>query len=245
MTITSGGKARKFFLTIPSNYNPKVPMPVVFGFHGRDYDGIRMRDYLDLEKFGEWALFVYPDALSRNWQGDTFIGWQNGPLGGKFGGGEDLIFVDDMIAYMKKRFCTDTKNYFATGQSWGGDFSNVVGCYKGSSFRAILPVAANGAYYLPKDAKSGDCTGNPAAWPMHSKTDEYFPVKLGEEYRDFWLKRNSCSQETTKLPINDDCFEYKGCAQSTRWCLYTGNHQVPRSYYSSEAVKFFRGFVGK
>lgn len=253
VTLRSNGKTRKFYISIPRNYDPMRSYPLIYGLHGRDYDGIRMRRYLDLETQTpkNWALYVYPDGLKRRWGSRTYIGWQNGPEGGTYGGTEDLKFMRDLYQHMKQNYCVDTQRVFATGQSWGGDFSNVVGCYMGDVFRAVAGVAANGAYYLPKANSRHPCKGKVATWSFHGKRDPYFTLKQGHEYRDYWVKRSQCDRSKkpkvlrfSGMRSDDECSEYQGCTHRTLWCAYNAHsgHQVPRSYYSREVMRFFRSF---
>ena len=249
--ITSGGVARRFYLHAIAGYDPGTPSPLIVGLHGRDYDGIRMRDYLGLEQFAApGAIFVYPDALTRDWSGSSAAGWQNGPIPSPFGGVEDLAFIDDMIAWVQARYCVDTSRQFATGQSWGGDFSNVVGCYRGPAIRAFVSVAANAPYYLPTTGTSFPCQGETAAWVMHGKSDQSFPISVGEAVRDFWVGKNGCSASSAApLAIagsaaDDACVEYGGCTQRTRYCSYTAatGHQIPFEWYARETMRFFDSF---
>lgn len=102
--ITSGGKSRTFTLTVPGAYDPSVPYRVVVGFHGRDWTGAKMRPYLNLERYSDGkVLFVYPWA-QRN---GAYIGWQLGPYASRFGGNEDLVFFDDMLADLANEYCID------------------------------------------------------------------------------------------------------------------------------------------
>ncbi|MFO0604397.1 MAG: hypothetical protein U0324_14535 [Polyangiales bacterium] len=254
--VTSRGVARRFYVSVPSTYDPARRYPLVVGLHGRDYDGIRMRDYLALESQApaDWAIFVYPDALRRVWSPTlTAVGWQNGPVASmtsSYGGTDDLAFVDDMLAWLRERYCLDAARVFATGQSWGGDFSNVVGCFRGDVFRAVAPVAANGDYYLPTRADAAaPCVGGPAVWAFHGVGDTSIPFALGPRYRDFWARRNGCGASTTPLTFagemaDDDCVAYEGCGQPVRWCAYNAasGHQIPRAYYPREVVAWLRSF---
>jgi len=143
-SISSGGKNRQYYVSIPAGYNPNVAAALYVGVHGRDYDGIRMRDYLSLERHAQAnENFIYPDGLRRDWGGSSAIGWQNGPMGSIYGGMEDLAFFDDMLAKVRSDYCVDSNRIFVTGQSWGGDFSLVLACYRGNTFRASVGVAAN------------------------------------------------------------------------------------------------------
>ena len=255
-TLVSDGVERRFYVSVPADYDSAHPYPVVFGLHGRDYDGMRMRDYLALEAEAPVGgmVFVYPDALTRDWDGLRAAGWQNGPVASVtsvYGGEDDLRFIDAVVAWTRAHLCTDPARYFATGQSWGGDFSNVLGCFRGTTFRATASVAANGDYYLPtRDDAVAACVGQPAAWALHGIDDPYFGLDLGERVRDFWVRRNGCDAGAT-VPLvfdgampDDTCVEYVGCAATVRWCAYNAasGHQVPRAFYAREVMAFFRGF---
>jgi poly(3-hydroxybutyrate) depolymerase len=248
--IMSGGVARRFYLRVMPGYSESTPSALILGLHGRDYDGIRMRDYLGLERFAPpGTIFVYPDALTRDWEGLSAGGWQNGPIPSRFDGIEDLTFIDDMIAWVESHYCVDTSRRFATGQSWGGDFSNVVGCYRGPVIRAFVSVAANSPYYLPTSGVAFPCEGETAAWVMHGKADPSFPPAVGDAVRDFWIGENGCTASSTPLTIegaaaDDACVEYTGCAQRTRYCSYTAatGHQIPFDWYARETMRFFESF---
>ncbi len=258
-TVMSDGVARRFYVSVPASYDPTRRYPVVFGLHGRDYDGVRMRTYLALEEQrpSDWAIFIYPDALRRAWSASfSAIGWQNGPVAARnspYGGDEDLRFIDAVVAWTRATLCVDDTRYFATGQSWGGDFSNVVGCFRGTTFRAVAPVAANGDYYLPTsaaDMRDRPCVGNPAVWAFHGVADPGFTLALGQRYRDFWVRRNGCDASAASpltpagAMADDACAEYPRCVARVRWCAYNAasGHQIPRSYYPREVVEFFRAF---
>jgi polyhydroxybutyrate depolymerase len=255
--VTSGGQTsmRRFYISIPAQYDSNAPNKLIVGLHGRDYSGDKMKDYLGLEAMPVEArndeIFVYPDALERDWGSwGSAIGWQLGPGAAETNaaGEEDVAFIDAMIDYMKANYCLDSKRIFVTGQSWGGDFSSALACLRGNTFRASVPVAANGIYYLESPVVT--CQGAPAIWEMHGKGDPYFEITLGEEVRDYWLKKNACSSMFTDLGITlfsgsaEDCVEYSGCNEVVRYCAYDESfgHQVPDDYYAKVTMEFFRSF---
>ena len=255
VTVNGDTQTRQFFISIPAAYDSKLPNRLIVGLHGRDYSGDKMKSYLGLEKSPVVSqsneLFIYPDALSRNFGSwGSAIGWQLGPGAAdtNAAGEEDVAFVDAMIAYMKNNYCIDSERIFVTGQSWGGDFASALACIRGDVFRASVPVAANGAYYL--QSPDVPCTGSAAVWAMHGKGDPYFDITLGEEYRDFFLAQNKCSANFTDLGITtasgsaEDCVEYNGCTEVVRYCAYDSSfgHQVPDDYYAMETMDFFRSF---
>jgi poly(3-hydroxybutyrate) depolymerase len=149
---------------------------------------------------------------------------------------------------MFENYCIDMSRVFVTGQSWGGDYTNVQACLFGDIYRAAVPVAANGIYYLTSPSVS--CEGDVAVWPMHGQQDEYFPVSFGLDYLDFWLAQNGCDEVSTDLGITtnsgavEQCSEYINCTNPVRWCLYAPEfgHQIPFDYFSLETMAFFRSF---
>jgi polyhydroxybutyrate depolymerase len=236
--ITSGGKSRTFTLTVPGAYDPAVPYRVVVGFHGRDWNGAKMRPYLNLERYSDGqVIFVYPWA-ERN---GAYIGWQLGPYASRFGGNEDLVFFDDMLADLANEYCIDPSRVFVTGQSWGGDMTHLVACLRGDRVRAAIGVAANGTYYLPP--KPGNCVGKPDVFTLHGVDDTDIPFSQGQALRDFWYREHGCSAQTDRIQP-DQCVEARGCTARTVWCPYgpgNGGHQIP-NYYSQTAMRWFLAY---
>jgi polyhydroxybutyrate depolymerase len=255
VTVNGNTQTRQFFISIPVDYDSKLPNRLIVGLHGRDYSGDDMKSYLGLEKAPVIAqsneIFVYPDALLRDFGSwGSAIGWQLGPGAAdtNAAGDEDVAFIDALISYMTNHYCIDSERIFVTGQSWGGDFSSALACIRGDVFRASVPVAANGVYYL--ESPDVPCKGASAVWAMHGKGDPYFDITLGEEYRDFFVAQNKCSAMFKDLGITtasgsaEDCVEYSGCTEVVRYCAYDASfgHQVPDDYYATETMDFFRSF---
>lgn len=255
VTVNGLTTTRQFYISIPAAYDPQVSSRLIVGLHGRDYSGDLMKTYLGLEESPveprDNEIFVYPDALQRDWGSwGSMIGWQLGPGAAdtNAAGEDDVAFIDAMIGYMKNNYCIDPERVFATGQSWGGDFSSALACLRGDIFRASVPVAANGIYYLESPVVA--CQGPAAVWVMHGKGDPYFDLVLGEEVRDYWLAKNQCSMTSTDLGLTllsgsaEECVEYSGCGEVVRYCAYDASfgHQVPGDYYSKETMEFFRSF---
>ena len=254
ITTTSGGATRTYLLSVPEGYDATRPSPVVFGFHAGGDSSAQIRDYLGLELVEPrgWALFVYPDAMVREFPEDwTVNGWLNGPSGDIYGGTEDLVFVRDVLSELENEYCVDAARIFAVGWGWGGDFASVVGCYVGDLFRAVVPTFANAPYYLP-DVDAGDpaCVGDCAVWVFHAKGDEEYPISFGYAHRDFWLQENDCRRDTPTPLIfpgfnaDDECEAYTCSGPQTRFCAYTAEvgSGIPSAYYASATVEFLRSF---
>ena len=116
--------------------------------------------------------------------------------------------------------------------------SVAIGCQMGDVVRAI--VSMSGSLW------SG-CAESPykvAALFVHAKDDPVVGYSAGEEARDTFLTRNSCSATTVPLGSNG-CIEYQGCASDKPvvWCSReTGGHQWFPAISSPESKTFFDRF---
>ncbi|EPS44170.1 hypothetical protein H072_1852 [Dactylellina haptotyla CBS 200.50] len=208
--ITSSNTGRGFLLHLPDGYDTNKQYPVIFGFHGSGSVGI----YFEVDtKFSapEWAgndtIMVYPDALNGTWAtglpGST-------PLE------EDLIFVGDLLNYIRETYCVDNERVYATGISNGGGFVNRIACSTtiGRNFAAFAPDS--GAYTgFEKDSK-GNSTCTPYKIPIpiisfHGGNDSTVPydgrnTSLNgtpiiatppiEYWLQGWVDRNNCTNMT-------------------------------------------------
>jgi polyhydroxybutyrate depolymerase len=252
----AGDGMRSYYLSLPENYDPSKPHRLIFGLPGTDWTGQMIQPYLYLEgDQREDEIFVYLDPLWRDFEGwGNLGGWLLGPNAAPAQGNQDLVFTAAALDDLEANYCIDTERVFVTGHSWGGDMAHVIACFLGDRFTAAVPVAANRPFWFTKsDGSLESCIGNSAVWTMFGVADEHFsgsqeyPGQFGDEQRDFWMGKASCSgaKDSNPLPFGSgqECFEYLGCDRPTRYCLYgpeTG-HQVP-TYYSRATMAYFRSF---
>jgi poly(3-hydroxybutyrate) depolymerase len=107
-SIQTSGKNRSYILRVPDNYDSNHPYRLVFGFHwnggtANDVDsggtsGYPWSYYGLRALSNNSAIFVAPQGFNN--------GWANS-------GGEDVIFVDDMIRQIENGLCVDTAQRFA------------------------------------------------------------------------------------------------------------------------------------
>ena len=251
----AGDGMRRFYLSIPENYDPNRAHKLIVGYAGRDAMGEFMQGYLGLEDDSPGdEIFAYPDPLFRDFEGwGNYGGWLLGPHGHPAHGEQDFGFTRALVEYVQAQYCIDPDRIFATGHSWGGDMSHVVACFMGDLFRAAVPVAANRPYWF--EQANGDrvtCEGETAVWTFFEpdiafEGIEAYPGEFGDLCRDFWLTENGCDgiDERVDLELDPEgtCVEYTGRAPATRYCLYgpaTG-HQIP-PYYARVTMDWFRTF---
>jgi polyhydroxybutyrate depolymerase len=227
--MTAAGLQRGYYMSVPASYNPNVPQRLVFGYHGSNYNGTRMRRYLDLERepLLTGTIFVYPDGLPLPNQADH-IAWVLDA------NGRDLAFFDELLAKLQSEYCIDSNRILVNGQSFGGLMTNAVGCLRGNVVRAIAVVAGSG----PRN--SSMCQGQVAAWLTHGMDDESVSFTSGEVSRNYWVQANHCMNMS--MPgTPSQCQYYQGCdaGHPVIWCPHVGDagHQHPS--FGREAVRQF------
>ena len=160
-TITIGGQARTYVLSVPKSYDPSTPLALVFGWHGHDGTGFQARQSYAIEPSAAGsAIFVYPDGVTGG------ADWDYSPTG------IDVALFDALVSYLAGSYCIDRNRIFSTGLSAGAYFTNLLGCCRGDVLRAIAPVAGG-----PPSAAT--CAGQVGAWVAHASND----ALLGEQER--------------------------------------------------------------
>lgn len=256
-TITSNGKTRQYYLSVPTSYNPNTAYNLVFGYHGLNYNGKDMRTYLRLETTSAASntIFVYPNGLYRHWPefGSSYyaIGW----LTGQTSSNEDFIFFDDTLAEVANEHCIDLAHVYVTGQSWGGDMASSISCARGDKIAAATAVAANGDFFFtgfygyydkyPAITYAG-CQRPVPMITYRGANDSYKTGKTS----DWWYRVNQCQTpagSATKESITvNGRYEDNGCVVPNIYVRYSntypymnGNdHQIPVTF-ETETMDFF------
>ncbi|MFD5830893.1 ricin-type beta-trefoil lectin domain protein [Lentzea sp. NPDC060358] len=245
-TIQSSGKNRSFILSIPDGYDSSRQYRLVFGLHwlggtagqvaGGGSDG-DVYAYYGLRRLANNStIFVAPQGLNN--------GWGNS-------GGEDIRFVDDMLARIENDLCVDTTQRFSLGFSYGGAMSISLACSRPAVFRAIAAIASPG--------EISGCAGGtaPVAFMgIHGIGDN---IGSGRGQRDRWVRNNGCTAQNPPEPARGSnthiTTAYAGCRSGypVVWAPFDGGHQQgpvdgcagcesgARSWVKTEVWKFFTG----
>ncbi|MFL6204481.1 MAG: alpha/beta hydrolase family esterase [Acidimicrobiales bacterium] len=229
-TIESSGGSRHYMVYVPDTYDPAVPAPLAFVFHGAGSNKEEQLAYSGYAPYADedGALLVLPDALGSPAR------WS--PLGAAFAGVEgvdDLRFFDDLTAEVTSTYCVDPGRVLVTGMSSGGYMSAVVGCTRSGEVAAVGPVTAT----VWAEPLCGEAT--PVAYAYFHGTDD--PVVLYEgggsrgtrpviETSQDWAEQNGCDPDPVDERIGDDVIHRRwlGCDATTD--LYTvegGGHTWP------------------
>jgi polyhydroxybutyrate depolymerase len=219
LTIQVNGKARTYVLFVPTGYDPKKSIPLIFAWHSSGADGAESRRYYKLEPVtGDGAIIVYPDGLNGAWDLSA--------------NGADMKFFDLLLESISKDYCVDQARVFSTGYSFGGMMSNSLACSRGSKLRAFAPMA--GAFF---DGTKSCATPVPA-WIAHATNDNLVTYASGQAARDIWLKTNGCG--TTTMPTSPTpCVAYQCSKAPVNWCVHSDGHVWP-NFASKGVWDFFK-----
>jgi polyhydroxybutyrate depolymerase len=224
-TIDVAGTAREYIVNYPTPYDPNHPYRVLYIHHGRGGNAEQ-----NITRNGGWygvgplsggsVIFVSPHG---DGDGGT-TGWPNT-------GGRDVAFLRALVTHINATFCVDKSRIFTTGMSYGGNFSNVLGCEMGDIFRAIAPFAGWGPVGGPSGGGGGgrsNCVGKPAAIVTHGTTDGTVDFTSGQASRDFWMAANHCTTMSAAI-MPSPCVQYQGCdaGYPVAFCEHTGGHILP------------------
>ncbi|MEU6857518.1 cellulose binding domain-containing protein [Glycomyces sp. NPDC046736] len=230
-TIQSGGTSRSFILDVPSGYDRDRPHRLVFGFHwwgGTAQDvatGQAVESgtyaYYGLKRLaGDSTIFVAPQGLDNAWANN---------------GGEDIAFVDAMLALVEGGLCVDTSQRFSLGFSYGGAMSYSLACSRPDVFRAIAPYGSPG---FVSGCDGG--TAPVAVFAAHGTTDNFTD---GISQRDRFVANNGCTAQSTPAPPSGSrthiTTEFAGCSADhpVVWASFDEGHiQAPRDGASGDGA---------
>ena len=230
-TMMVSGANRTYILKLPTTYNANTPYRLIFAFHHLTGNaaGVASRNYygMDTPAYANGrAIFIAPEGSDTG----------NGELGWPDRNGVDMAFARALLDWAKANLCVDTSRIFSTGWSYGGMFSNKLGCQLPDVFRAIAPMSAS-------LGQTSSCVKrNIAAWMAHGDMDATVSLASGIAARDYFLTLNHCtmtSAPTTPSP----CIEYSGCdtGYPVHWCQFAGGHSTA-SFAAAGIWPFFSQF---
>ncbi|USX53209.1 cellulose binding domain-containing protein [Lentzea sp. HUAS12] len=250
-TISSGGQNRTFFLRLPANYDNNRQYRLFVGFHwlngtANDVDSGGGDGY----NWSYYGLRRLSDAADN---GTIFVAPQGNNNGWANPGGQDLTFVDDLLARLDAALCLDTAQRFAGGFSYGGAMSYAVACARATVFRAVVVYAG---------AQLSGCNGGtqPVAYlGIHGISDTVLNISQGRALRDTFVRNNGCTAQNPREPSAGSrthvVTAYSGCrsGQPVVWAAFDGGHTPApvdgggdgwRTWTSDEAWRFISQFRG-
>lgn len=202
--VDVNGEDRAYSTHLPENYDPSRAYPVILLLHGCGSG----TNNLPMENT------VGSDAIVMRGTGSRDDGcWLDTPTG------DDMDYIDAMIADVKARFCADTSQFFAVGYSSGSWVVNQLACVRPSVFRGLASVTGG-------EPPLGDCTDEPVARIfVHDANDTTNLIAWSRSARDRMLETNQCDDPPTTTPKDPSpCVSYDGCLAEAPlvWCETSG-----------------------
>lgn len=235
--IEVDGAEREYIVSVPESYDPNTPSKVVLAWHGFSLSAEQIAgpstvanrgDFLGLKPASnDGAIFVAPQGLRTTLVGIPGAGWDNM-------NGRDVALARALVDSLSARYCIDTTRVFSVGSSYGGYFSNQIGCEADDVFRAVASIMGGG----PLPLGGVTCDRPMAAWLAHGTTDTVNAFAQGEASRDHWARVNHCASTTTAVTPTG-CIAYDGCdaGYPVHWCAFDGGHNIPD--FAPEAIWHF------
>lgn len=222
---------REFIIELPPNYDPSFPYRLVFAWHGiGETAAVVASDWYGLAEYAASdAIFIAGQGLSDKSRNGGLTSWAIQP------DESDMDYTRAMLDWAEAQYCIDTQRIFSIGASNGGMMSNIVGCELGETLRGIAVIAGNG----PQFVATAPCLGQVAVWIAHGNLDQNVPFAQGVMSRDFWLRDNSCSQDSmASEPAL--CRRFQGCdpLYPVEFCEFDGGQIIP-DFAAEAAWNFF------
>ena len=234
--IKVGGESRKYFITLPKNYDNTKPHKVLFALHcygstGEDFvhhaaDYDHPTPYYGqqvLDKNGDY-IFVSLDAIGGLWNK----------------GQGDHDFFAQTLTTLNENYCIDTSRVFINGFSYGAMFSYSLMQDMQHRVRAAATYAvADYNIWLPEGNAMKEL---PIAWMnVHGVNDDRCNYNIAKnDALPRILKRNgkadangdftdASSEKPEEIKGNTGhvCYDFKNVDERfpVRWCSWPGSHQ--------------------
>jgi poly(3-hydroxybutyrate) depolymerase len=212
-TIMSTGRSRQFIIRMPTGYDGKKPLPVMFAFHGAgggatSFEGGAFGRISQMA--ADKAVRIFPQALGNTWSRDE---------------PDDVMFMDNLMAWLNMRVCYDTSRVYATGHSSGAYFSHRLACDRGNVIRAVATSSGGQRRERALDCK----TPISGAWLSTGLGDNPGHVMGTRQARDVWLKLGGCQASGATPTTPSPCVSYPGCRPGfvVHYCEHSGGHALP------------------
>jgi polyhydroxybutyrate depolymerase len=236
-TTDGTGASRDYEVMVPSTYSPTTPLAVTFLYHGAGGDeASAVRFGLQNAPGAATAsIFVFPQGAPYQGYG---VGWDDSCSG------YDMVFFDNMLAYLKANYCIDTTKVFAAGFSWGCDYVTALRCCRGDRIRAIAAASCSDDFsdtsnYQTYTNLPCPVSGSSAIRFTHDANgDTGYSLQCFTTTSALYRSFNGCSASSVPASVSP-CVSYQSCAEPFIECAYDGlGHTLPGTW-ASDTWDFF------
>jgi poly(3-hydroxybutyrate) depolymerase len=229
-------KNRTYCTTIPQDYDPTKPYPVVvygggcgaFGCEGSSFTG-RKDIFLVQANISRATKDLVPSQAAPGCFQAGVVVTPDSP---------EATYFDQVMAEVSKKYCIDKGRVFAAGTSSGAWLSNTLACQRGNVIRGTAADSGGLGF------DHGTC--KPGAAVMLFPGDagvkkDFMGREIGQAAaRDMFIELNGCSKTPTQMKFgNDTCDVYGGCASPVAWCNVGGGHQSGNSHLAPTGMAFW------
>ena len=222
-TLKVGGVDRHVAVYLPATLDARKPVPFVVAYHGWDASANDMHDITQLTDLAdkEGIAVAFPegeagyDSLLPPWNCGANV-CPSLAIVTPVASGDDLGFLDAILADVRQDQCLDAAHLYVTGFSMGGYFTHHVGCMR-ADIRAVAPHSG-GTHDL------GACpVARKPIIMFHGDADDMIPVGCDDPKATntplgvtasatAWAKKNGCGATTTSVAVQGgECRYYDGC----------------------------------
>ena len=198
--ITSSGKARAYYLYVPSTIKAESPAPLIVMLHGSNRTGVTLvekwKDYAKKEGF----IIAGPDATDLRGWGSP----QDGP-----------DYLHDLVEELKSKYRINPRRVYLFGHSAGAAFALRMSLMESQYFAA---TAIHAGALPDDDMELIDLAKRKIPISIQvGDSDEYFPLKIVRATRDA-LKGKEFPVELIEI-ANHDHWYYDKAAKfnQTAW----------------------------
>ena len=173
--MQSGSFNREYFVHLPAGYRKVLATPVVLVFHGRGGNVEQIAKFSGFNTLSEkhGFLAIYPQAIATHWN----YGRESEKFHEHDGKINDVAWVEELIAELKRTYSVDKKRIYATGISNGGIFSQRLAIALGRHFAAVASLTSQIAELLAKTKPT-----NPISVLIINGTQDPFAPYEGREF---------------------------------------------------------------
>jgi hypothetical protein len=230
---------RKYCTTIPKNYDPTKPYPVIFygpgcGATNCEGDGFTGRsDIFLVQAIAQSGTDLGGNIVPKNGSPGCFQAGKESNVDSP-----EAQYFDQVMDQVESKYCTDRGKIFATGTSSGAWLSNFLACARGNRIRGTASDSGGIQFAHPT------CTGGAAVMELPgdsaNATDQEGHQIGAAVARDLFIQLNGCSMTATNMMLaNASCQVYGNCKSPVAWCNVGGSHQSGQGYLSTAGWAFW------
>lgn len=228
LTFESGGTERVYRLSVPPDYDPDEPAPLIFNLHGSGSNAIQASVYGDVPRRAaeDGIIVVTPEAIDGKWELN--------------GTGTDGDFLIGLLDDIEARYCVDPAQTHIMGMS--------LGAWKAAATACAFPGRFASAALVTVEVFPGTCEPLPVI-AFHGTGDHVVPYGEGADPGitvqgfnanlpgavdniEAWADNGGCDPEPEISEIGDDITlrRFVDCDPGIDVELYTvhgGDHTWP------------------